>query len=80
MTEEAYSALLKNSELIISKFRKKLAVFADNLKVKQVKVMTTPGNVFTRVIDCFLTGADNKPDEASIFSCLSTVSTTILYR
>lgn len=80
MTEEAYSALLKNSKLIISKFRKKLAVFADNLKGKQVKVMTTPGNVFTRVIDCFLTGADNKPDEASIFSCLSTVNTTILYR
>ena len=80
MTEEAYSALLKNSELIISKFRKKLAVFADNLKVKQVKVMTTPGNVFTRVIDCFLTGADNKPDEASIFSWFSTVNATVLYR
>ena len=80
MTEEAYSALLKNSKLIISKFRKKLAVYADNLKGKQVKVMTTPGNVFTRIIDCFLTGADNKPDEASIFSCLSTVSTTVLYR
>jgi len=53
MTEEAYSALLKNSKLIISKFRKKLAVFADNLKGKQVKVMTTPGNVLQELLTVF---------------------------
>ena len=33
---------------------KELAVFADNI------------NVFTGVIDCFTTGADNEPDKASI--------------
>ena len=45
---------------------KELAVFADNINAKKIKVITTQGNVFTGVIDCFTTGADNEPDKASI--------------
>ena len=45
---------------------KELAVFAGNIKAKKIKVITTQGNVFTGVIDCFTTGADNEPDKASI--------------
>ncbi len=31
---------------------KELAVFADNINAKKIKVITTQGNVFTGVIDC----------------------------
>ena len=35
---------------------KELAVFADNINAKKIKVITTQGNVFTGVIDWLYNG------------------------